>query len=316
MTSRTLQSRSGRHRPGAGSAPCCVGHRGARAFAPENTLPAFRKAAAMGCAMIELDVHLSRDGELVVHHDDCLGRCTDVRAKFAGRASDFVSDFSLAELQTLDAGSHYVRALSLPPGQRPAYLASLSDAERAAHIGPDELEHYASGEVTLPSLREALQLAHGLDILVNVEIKTIPRMYDGIAQKVAALVLALGMSQQVLVSSFDHEQLVLVRQLLPTVATGVLTSDRLARPADYLRLLAADAYHPGCYDDFDSLGFASVAAKLDPRGIEQVRQAGALVFPWTCNDRGRMVALIAAGVTGIITDYPNRFADALALRAG
>lgn len=315
MTSRTLHSPSGRHSLGTGGGVGCIGHRGARAFAPENTLPAFRLAAAMGCVMIELDVHLSGDGEVVVHHDDRLGRCTDVQAKFPGRCNDFLSDFSLAELRLLDAGSHCVRALAAPPGRRPPYLASLGDAERDAHVTPEALASYAGGGVRIPTLREAMELALELDLMVNVELKTIPRMYHGMAEKVVALVAALGLQRSVLVSSFDHPQLLRVRELMPGLATGVLSSDRLARPADYLRLLDADAYHPGCYDDFDSLGFGSVTGRVDPRGMQQVRGAGGMVFPWTCNERGRIAALIAAGASGIITDYPNRFADAVAVTA-
>ena len=92
----------------------------------------------------------------------------------------------------------------------------------------------------------------------------------------------------------------------------MLTSDRLARPADYLRTLDAQAWHPGCHGPVDTLGFGSVAGQLDATDIDDVRNAGAMVFVWTCNDPQQMQALAAAGVDGIITDYPNRFAAALA----
>jgi glycerophosphoryl diester phosphodiesterase len=75
-----------------------IAHRGARAFAPENTLPAFEKAKTFDCEMFELDVHMSGDGELIVHHDDDLTRCTDVVAKFPERSSYYVSDFTYEEL--------------------------------------------------------------------------------------------------------------------------------------------------------------------------------------------------------------------------
>jgi glycerophosphoryl diester phosphodiesterase len=316
MKPRALESASGRVRIDARSATCCVGHRGARAFAPENTLPAFRKAAAMGCAMVELDVHLSRDGELVVHHDDRLTRCTDLRARFGPGRGDFVSDFSLAELQALDAGSWYVRELALPAARRQPFLRSLSAAEIEAHLEPEDLRHYASGAVRIPTLRQVFELASSLDLLVNVEIKAIPRLYDGIAARVVAQVVESDLVRSVLISSFDHEQLLIVRRLHGALATGVLSSDRLARPADYLALLDADGHHPGCHGDFDSLGFGSVAGRLDARGIEAVQRAGGMVFVWTCNEAGQMAALRAAGVTGIVTDYPNRFAEAAAQRAG
>lgn len=157
-----------------------------------------------------------------------------------------------------------------------------------------------------------LELALELDLMVDIEIKTIPRMYPGIAGKVVHLVASMGLQQSVLISSFDHEQLLAVRQLSPRINTGVLTSDRLARPADYLRLLDADAYHPGCYGDYDTLGFGSVSGSLETAGIGAVRTAGCKVFAWTCNHQGQIRELLATGVSGLITDYPNRFAEAMA----
>src|SRR5262245_14064954 len=88
-----------------------IAHRGARALAPENTLEAFAKAAHLCCHMVELDVHLSRDGELIVVHDDDLVRCSNVRDVFPDRAPWFVSDLSTDEIAKLDAGSWYVAEL-------------------------------------------------------------------------------------------------------------------------------------------------------------------------------------------------------------
>ena len=73
-----------------------IAHRGASAYEPENTLRAFARAIEMGATMLELDVHLSRDGHLVVIHDPDLSRTTD--------GSGSAGDMSLAEIQRLDAG--------------------------------------------------------------------------------------------------------------------------------------------------------------------------------------------------------------------
>ena len=79
--------------------PCKVfAHRGASHYAPENTLPAFALAAAQGADGIELDVHLSKDGELVVIHDEELDRTTD--------GTGLVRDHTLAQLQALCADNH------------------------------------------------------------------------------------------------------------------------------------------------------------------------------------------------------------------
>ncbi|ATE61616.1 glycerophosphodiester phosphodiesterase [Thauera sinica] len=303
---RRLQFPSGRPLP-AGRA-LIVGHRGARAFAPENTLAAFEKAAALGCDMVELDVHLSRDGVPVVHHDDRLGRCTDVAIQFPLFAGEFISDFTLEELRVLDAGTWYAHELDLPAERRQAYLRDLTDAELDGHVPAGERERYASGAIRIPTLQEVLALVAEADLMLNVEIKSIPRLYGGIAARVVDEVRAAGLQSSVLVSSFDHEQLVEVRRLDAGIATGVLTSGRLARIADYLALLDADAYHPCCHGEADSLGFDSVHGALDTAAIAALAAAGRMVFVWTCNDAHRMSALDAAGVTGIITDYPNRAA--------
>ena len=290
----------------ANGRPLNIAHRGARAYAPENTLPAFEKACRLGSEALELDVHSTRDGQLVVHHDDTLDRCTDVSARFPERAPFFVSDFTLAELLSLDAGSWFVRELQKPPQERRAFLRTLSSAEMRRQISDGELREYRSGRVRLPLLREALELARAHSVSVNIELKTLPRMYPGLTAAVLALIKQMGLESAVLLSSFDHERLLEIRQLGSTVATAVLTSDRLARPADYLRLLEADACHPGCYGEYDSLGFGSVTGDLDTAAIASVRAAGKGVNVWTCNDPARMRQLIAAGVTGIITDYPDR----------
>ncbi|MBI4318276.1 MAG: hypothetical protein HY675_07290 [Chloroflexi bacterium] len=78
---------------------CIVGHRGAMGHAPENTMVSFQKAVEMGASIIELDVHLSKDGELIVMHDHAVDRTTDGRG--------LIKDLTLKEIKALDAGSWY-----------------------------------------------------------------------------------------------------------------------------------------------------------------------------------------------------------------
>lgn len=74
-----------------------IAHRGASAYYPENTRAAFEAAIELGADMVEFDVQLSRDGEVVVFHDEKISRCTNGRGR--------ISDYTLAELRKLDAGS-------------------------------------------------------------------------------------------------------------------------------------------------------------------------------------------------------------------
>lgn len=284
-----------------------IAHRGARAFAPENTLAAFQKANTFGCQMFEIDVRMSRDGELVVHHDEQLTRCTDVKTKFPGRCNHSVWDFTYQELSSLDAGSWYIEQLSLPASQRQAFLQTLTDEEITRFVSPQERELYASGGIRLPTLRQTLDFARLAGMMVNIELKTQPDRSTELAAAVVELVELMRMDHKILISSFDHDDLVKVRKLTKTHATGVLTSDRTENMNGYLQFLDADAYHPGCYSEADLMGTRT----LNLEGITDVRKAGRYVNVWTCNDKDDMRRLIAAGVTGLISDFPNRVRDVL-----
>ena len=284
-----------------------IAHRGARAFAPENTLAAFQKAKTFACQLFEMDVRLSKDGELVVHHDEQLTRCTDVKTKFPDRTRYYIWDFTYEELNTLDAGSWYIEQLSLPYMQRQEFLQTLTDEELARLVSPQERMHYASGNIKLPTLKQTLELARHADMRVNIELKTQPNVTTELAEKIVKLVEVMNMEHQVLISSFEHEQLSKVRQLTKTIALAVLTDERIENLNNYLQLLDATAYHPNCYGDQDSTGLRKL--KLDD--ITTVRDSGHHVNVWTCNNKDDMRQLIAAGVTGLISDFPNRVQDVL-----
>jgi glycerophosphoryl diester phosphodiesterase len=113
--------------------PLNLAHRGASAYAPENTLAAFRLAAQMGADGLELDAKLSRDGAIVVMHDATVDRTTD--------GSGRVSDLTLAELKHLDAGSKFDPKFA---GERIPTLQEVIDAVGERLIVNVELTNYAS----------------------------------------------------------------------------------------------------------------------------------------------------------------------------
>lgn len=120
--------------------PPVIGHRGAAAHAPENTLASFARAADLGCRMVECDVRLSRDGIPVVFHDATLERCTDGHGPVAGR--------TLAELKRLDAGG----------GERIPTLAEVLALCRDRHLLVNiEIKPDAGTECA--TARAALELA-------------------------------------------------------------------------------------------------------------------------------------------------------------
>ncbi len=122
-----------------------VAHRGASGLAPENTIVAFEKAVELGADALELDLHLTRDGELVVIHDETLDRTTDGRGP--------VHERSLDELKRLDAGRWFGQAFA---GQRIPTLTEVLD--RFAGTLPLALELKA-GSAVFPGIEEAVVAA-------------------------------------------------------------------------------------------------------------------------------------------------------------
>jgi glycerophosphoryl diester phosphodiesterase len=288
-----------------------IAHRGARAFAPENTIEALIKAAELGADAVEIDVQHSANRELVVVHDDDLVRCSNVRQRFPERAGWEVCSFSLEEIGSLDAGSWFVEQLRAPGPERQPFLRSLTDDEIRQYVSDADLARYASGEVRVPTLAECVSTCGRLGLALNIELKTIPRFYPFLAEMVVDEVHRSGAGERVVISSFDHQQLGYVRRASRTIRTAVLTSDRIYRPAEYLARLEAHAYHPGCNSSHDTIGFSSIRQELDRHTIDELRTAGYDVNVWTENDPARMAALVNLGVTGIFTDYPNRLAALL-----
>lgn len=160
--------------------PTIFAHRGASAYAPENTLAAFELALAQGAEAIELDVKLSADGHAVVIHDATVDRTTDGRGR--------VSDMSLAELRSLDAGAFF------DPKFR--------------------------GE-KVPTLEEVFE-AFGKRSFINVELTNYKTPGDHLVESVCMLIKKFGLQKQILFSSFRASNLSKARALLPDVPRGLL----------------------------------------------------------------------------------------------
>ena len=135
--------------------PTIFAHRGAKKYAPENTLAAFRLAVEQGAAAIELDAKLTADGEVVVHHDLTLERTTN------GTGS--LNTHTLAALKQLDAGSHFGPGFA---GEPIPTLAEVFEAVGQQIFINVELTNYASPKDALPEKVVALVKHYGLEKLV------------------------------------------------------------------------------------------------------------------------------------------------------
>ncbi len=234
------------------------GHRGAKAYAPMNTLPAFELALAQGAHGIELDVHRSRDGHPVV--------CHDFTVDATSNGTGVVTQMTLAELKALDAGSWFSSA-------------------------------FAGAQI--PTLDEVFE-AVGHKLIVNVEIKSMDAAQtDGVEEVVADCIRRHGMTDRVIVSSFNPYTLIRFRKIAPEVAIGFLHMAAAAMPtADVMADQPYEAFHP-YYQD------------VTPKLVAQTHAAGRVVNTWTVNDPADALRLRDWGVDCVITDNPDVILQAL-----
>jgi glycerophosphoryl diester phosphodiesterase len=186
-------------------------HRGASALAPENTLAAFQKAIELGADGMEMDLQLTRDGAVVVIHDDTLDRTTDRQGR--------VTELSLAEVRKADAGAKFGSDFR---GQRVPTLSEVIDLVKAG--GNDRVR-------------------------LNLEIK-FGEGREGKPEGVEAAVLAIlrqsGFVDRVSVQSFYHPSVAKMKGLEPRISTGLLVGERQQPrdPVGLIRQYGADYYAP------------------------------------------------------------------------
>ena len=146
----------------------------------------------------------------------------------------------------------------------------------------------------IPTLREVLQWAAATRLIVNVEIKNGPVIYEGIEEKVSALIRECRMVDRVIVSSFYHPSLLKMKQLDPLIKTGLLYASRPVDPWLQLRVTDTDNLHPLWH-------------YVDAAWASGTRPHGAKIFTWTINELRDWEHIKNLDVDGIMTDYPDRF---------
>jgi glycerophosphoryl diester phosphodiesterase len=244
-----------------------VAHRGGAALAPENTLAAFRNALALGVDAVELDIHRSRDGALVVIHSAELSETTDGLGN--------VADHDLDYLRTLNAAAWYTRwptretiptldeVLSLIQGRARVQI-EIKPAERNGHYS----------------------------------------RYPGIAAAVVTTLRAHKMLQDALIISYDWQILPEIKHAAPEGAIGaIIAAESLARlpaPDNTSPLHALPTIHQLHLDSIH------VADELvTPELVLAAHESGLRVGVWTVNEVARARELAAMGVDSITSDRPD-----------
>ncbi|GGX60489.1 glycerophosphodiester phosphodiesterase [Streptomyces fructofermentans] len=248
--------------------PSVVAHRGASAYAPENTLAAVDKADALGFDWVENDVQRTRDGVLVVIHDDSLARTTDVERLFPRRAPWKVRDFTAAEIARLDAGSWF--------GAR-----------------------YAGARV--PTLKQYMKRVSRNHQKLVLEIKN-PALYPGIERETLKVLGNEGwlapshVRNRLVVQSFSTNSVRTVHTLRPDIKTGFLGTPKVWELPAYARF--ADQVN----SSHTTISLGYVAAL---HGLEGPHGRPLEMLTWTVDTAAGARRAAGLGVDGVITNKPD-----------
>ena len=287
--------------------PLVIGHRGAAGLIPENTLAAFRRGCELGVDAIELDVLVSADGQLVVHHDFRLkpeiARSAD-GAWVAPGAQPAVKELTLAQLKTYDIGRLQPKTpyAARFPEQTPV------DGER------------------IPTFKEAIDLfkkSCDPSTRLFVEIKTSPEEPElalppeAVSDRVVKMVRDEGIAERTWILSFDWRNLVRIQKTAPGLATVYLTivgpglnNLQPSRPGASPWMAGFDI------DDFNGSAPRAVKAaggriwspffkNLTPEALAEARQLGLLVSVWTPDNPDDLRRLIEMKVDAVTTNRPD-----------
>jgi glycerophosphoryl diester phosphodiesterase len=243
------------------------GHRGARAHRPENTLPAFEYAIALGVDAIEMDLAVTKDNAIVVSHDPVLGPpiCS------GPQTSAVIRELTLAEVRQWDCG---------------------------AAPNPDFPAQQAIPGTRVPTLDDMFQLAPRGAFDYNLEIKSFPDRpeYTPPPEEFARMVLRkirqYRLEKRVIVQSFDFRTLVAMRKLAPEIRLSALVENDARDFAD----IAVEAGNA----EIVAPAFRLVTAEK----VDAAHGASLKVISWTANTPVEWDKLTHAGVDGIITDDP------------
>jgi len=244
-----------------------VAHRGGAHLAPENTIAAFLNALSLPIDAIELDVHMSRDGHIIVFHDNHVHKRT--------KGSGNILDLDLPYLRSLDAAARH-------PGGWP------------------EPQH-------IPTLPEVLELARErIQVYIEIKTSKRRRTlgsYPNIAERVIELVHEADMINNVLIISFDWQILSAIKSLEPTVETGMLVSKKVWNPSlkNGMGLLFKKAAEVGC--EWINMDYKLFTTEMP----QAVHNNGLKLGLWTVNSETDMLRFAEAGVDSLTSDRPDLF---------
>lgn len=267
-----------------------VGHRGTRGLVPENTIPSMIKAIETGANTIEFDVHITKDGQVVVYHDASFNPAYTTMPDGSEIPTASRVDYTFYKMD-------YSRIRQFVIGEKP--YPEFPQQQRIKSYAPLLSEMIDSVE--------AYTKAHHLaPVFYLLEIKSSAKT-DGTEQpapeeyidKLMAVKNMLPLGNRLIIQSFDARPLQVLHRRYPAITLGFLTYDKEVNPAKQLDLLG---FTPQFYNPFYQFTTPELLSLCHNRKIQ--------VVPWTVQEATEMKKLKEMGVDGIISDYPVRFAEA------
>lgn len=283
------------------------GHRGARGLMPENTLPGFAAALAIGVTTLELDLAVTADNQVVVMHDP---RFEPEIARAPGGAwlqqsSPTVRSMTLATVKSYDVGR-------------------LNPSSKYAEQYPRQQPVDGTSVPTLGEVFELVESSGNQAVKFNIEVKINPQrplltlLPGPFVEAVIDVVRRYRMEDRVVLQSFDWRVLKKAQDLAPEITTAYLTvnQDWLSNlqtgvdgPSPWLAGLDVDNFGGSAARAIRAAGgdvWSAYHKEVDAAAIKRAHELGLTVIVWTVNQTSRMRELIEMGVDGIITDYPDR----------
>lgn len=246
--------------------PLIIGHRGASAVAPENTMAAFREAIAAGADGIEFDVRLTRDGVPVVIHDGSLRRTAGL--------SQRVADLDWSEIRRVDVGSWFTRRKSLPTG--------------------------TFAEEMVPSLEELFELFQSNDLKLYLEMKCDSAAeYRPLAKACCELIEKKDFKGRVMIECFQLEALKIVKEIDSNISTVALFEPTVTDPSLLLdRSIINKATEIGATA-------LALHHRLARKSLaEKAKDAGMHVAVWTVDDPSWVEKARTIGIDALIANDP------------
>ncbi len=263
-------------------------HQGGAWESPSSTLFAIRRAVEAGATAIELDVHASADGQLVVCHDETVDRTTD--------GAGAIAELTLAELKGLDNAYWFIPGADVTPGRPPGEYPFRGRAP-------------ADPEFQIATLREVLEAFPGL--VLNLDIKRTAPLVAPYEATLAAMLDEFGRTDDVIVASFLDP----ATDAFAALAPGVPTSAGTMATAEFWRSVHEGTEPP----DLRAVAFQVPERQgelvvVDQAFVDAAHRADVAVHVWTVNNTEAMGRLLDLGVDGIISDLPSTLAGVLAAR--